>query len=76
MLSNLDKERNLYETRQMITDSLDVFGDKQKDLQEHWDDKKLDNWRGKIQLYFIIDKLELFNPFNLHVHVQMYFRRP
>ncbi|XP_015116206.1 unconventional prefoldin RPB5 interactor 1 [Diachasma alloeum] len=48
MLENLEKERNLFEMRQMITDTFDVFGDNnKKDLQEHWDNEKLENWRDE-----------------------------
>ncbi|XP_063981155.1 unconventional prefoldin RPB5 interactor 1 [Diachasmimorpha longicaudata] len=48
MLENLEKERNLYEMRQTIADTFDVFGDNnKKDLQEHWDNEKLENWRDE-----------------------------
>ncbi|XP_066599000.1 unconventional prefoldin RPB5 interactor-like protein [Prorops nasuta] len=47
-LQNLEKERNLYETRQMIPFGFDAFGNEErKDLTEHWDDEKLDDWRAK-----------------------------
>lgn len=49
MLDNLEKERNLFEMRKMIPDTLDIFGgDDRKDLIEEWNDEKLDDWRGKI----------------------------
>lgn len=47
MLKKLEKERNLYEMRQFVRQEFDVFGEKERaDLVEHWDDKKLDEWRG------------------------------
>ncbi|XP_011302611.1 RNA polymerase II subunit 5-mediating protein homolog [Fopius arisanus] len=48
MLGNLEKERNLFEMKQMLTDTFDVFGDNnKKDLQELWDNEKLENWRDE-----------------------------
>ncbi|KAL2713912.1 unconventional prefoldin RPB5 interactor-like protein isoform X1 [Vespula squamosa] len=48
MLKNLEKERNLYEMRQFIPQEFDVFGEKERaDLVEHWDEKKLDDWRAE-----------------------------
>ncbi|XP_035720690.1 unconventional prefoldin RPB5 interactor-like protein isoform X1 [Vespa mandarinia] len=48
MLTNLEKERNLYEMRQFILQQFDVFDKKERaDLVEHWDDKKLDEWRAE-----------------------------
>ncbi|XP_008545921.1 unconventional prefoldin RPB5 interactor-like protein [Microplitis demolitor] len=46
MLENLNKERNLYEMRKMIPDCFDIFNnDDKREFNEHWDDKKLDEWR-------------------------------
>ncbi|XP_015592575.1 unconventional prefoldin RPB5 interactor-like protein [Cephus cinctus] len=46
MLLNLEKERNLYEMRQILPLEQDVFGDgDRKDLVEHWDEQKLEDWR-------------------------------
>ncbi|XP_015183287.1 PREDICTED: DNA ligase 1 [Polistes dominula] len=46
MLTNLEKERNLYEMRQFVCTELDVFGkNEKKDLTAYWDEKKLDDWR-------------------------------
>ncbi|XP_043493148.1 unconventional prefoldin RPB5 interactor-like protein [Polistes fuscatus] len=46
MLTNLEKERNLYEMRQFVCSELDVFGkNEKKDFTSHWDEKKLDDWR-------------------------------
>ncbi|CAD6227338.1 GSCOCG00006105001-RA-CDS [Cotesia congregata] len=46
MLENLDKERSLYETRSMLPNCFDIFNNEdKKDFNEHWDDKKLDDWR-------------------------------
>lgn len=48
MLENLNKERNLYEMRKMIPDCFDIFNnDDKREFNEHWDDKKLDEWRRK-----------------------------
>lgn len=48
MLKKFEEERNLYETRQMLP--LDygafAFGDC-KDIIEHWDDEKLEDWKSK-----------------------------
>ncbi|KAI4478387.1 hypothetical protein M0804_012041 [Polistes exclamans] len=46
MLTNLEKERNLYEMRQFVCSELDVFGkNEKKDFTAYWDEKKLDDWR-------------------------------
>nr|XP_012233481.1 PREDICTED: RNA polymerase II subunit 5-mediating protein homolog [Linepithema humile] len=46
MLKSLEAERNLYETRQILPLQYDLFGDgDRKDLLEHWDEDKLDDWR-------------------------------
>lgn len=46
-MKNLERERNLYEMRQFIPQEFDVFGERERtDLVEHWDEKKLDDWRG------------------------------
>ncbi|KAL2743114.1 unconventional prefoldin RPB5 interactor-like protein isoform X1, partial [Vespula maculifrons] len=48
VLKNLERERNLYEMRQFIPQEFDVFGEKERtDLVEHWDEKKLDDWRAE-----------------------------
>ncbi|XP_074108970.1 unconventional prefoldin RPB5 interactor isoform X2 [Cotesia typhae] len=46
MLENLEKERSLYETRSMLPNYFDIFNNEdKKDFNEHWDDKKLEDWR-------------------------------
>ncbi|KAH0539722.1 unconventional prefoldin RPB5 interactor-like protein [Cotesia glomerata] len=46
MLENLDKERSMYETRSMLPNCFDIFNSEdKKDFNEHWDDKKLEDWR-------------------------------
>lgn len=52
MLENLDKERSMYETRSMLPNYFDIFNNEdKKDFNEHWDDKKLEDWRR--ELFFI-----------------------
>lgn len=47
ILDSLEKERNLFVMRQNIPNTFDAFGsDVRKDLVEHWDNEKLDDWRG------------------------------
>ncbi|XP_012273323.1 unconventional prefoldin RPB5 interactor-like protein [Orussus abietinus] len=46
MLENLRKERDLYETKQLLLFNDDTFeSDDKKDVVEHWDEKKLKDWR-------------------------------
>ncbi|XP_058808461.1 unconventional prefoldin RPB5 interactor-like protein [Phymastichus coffea] len=46
MLEDLEKERNLFETRQMFPLSMGAFeSDDCKDINEYWDDKKIEDWR-------------------------------
>lgn len=47
MLDKLVKERNLFETRQTLALNCDIFGNESaKKLEQHWDDRKLEEWRG------------------------------
>lgn len=47
-LKRLQAERNLYEVRQILSVE-QLFGKQdEKDILEHWDEDKLDEWRSKI----------------------------
>lgn len=55
MLKSLEEERNLYEMRQILPLEHDVFGDgDRKDLLEHWEEDKLNEWRSKEYLYIFL----------------------
>ncbi|KAK2583403.1 hypothetical protein KPH14_009390 [Odynerus spinipes] len=48
MLKNLETERNLYEMRQVVPLEFGAFGEEERaDLVEHWDEKKLNDWRAE-----------------------------
>lgn len=46
ILKDLEAERNLYEMRRYLPLEHDVFGEDTKELEEHWTEDKLDEWRG------------------------------
>lgn len=51
ILDAYKKERDLLEIRQMVPTGFDSFGnDEVKEVVEHWDDKKLEKWRGMYTL--------------------------
>lgn len=51
MLKVLEQEKNLLEARQMFPMNIGAFeSDECKDINEHWDDKKIEDWRSKFSL--------------------------
>lgn len=56
MLKSLETEKNLYEMRQILPLEHDVFEKESKDIVEHWNENKLDEWRGRNYVYRILLK--------------------
>lgn len=49
-LTNLERERNLYEMRKVIPEDFDVFGsDDREDIREHWAEGEVEKWKSKYQ---------------------------
>lgn len=52
VLSYLQEERSLFESRQKLPVSYGAFGDNiNEEIVEHWNDKDLNKWRGKSNFY-------------------------
>lgn len=61
MLENLQAERNLYEMRQYLPLKHDIFGEEdRKDILEHWNEDKLDEWKCKYLYLFFLLNIFLF----------------
>lgn len=55
MLKNLQVEKNLFEMRQNLPLKHDIFGeDEKKDILEHWNEDKLEEWKSKYICFIIL----------------------
>lgn len=56
MLKRLEDERNLYEMR-LLLPAEHLFGEQdKKDIFEHWNEEKLDEWRSKKQYLYTLSR--------------------
>lgn len=57
MLKSLEAEKNLYEMRQILSLEHDIFEKEKKDVLEHWNEDKLEEWRGKNYVYHSFENI-------------------
>lgn len=61
MLKSLEIERNFYEMKQLVPLQYDAFGETdRKDILEHWNKDTLDEWRGIIIWFILLNVSFLF----------------
>lgn len=48
MLKGLEKERNLFESREILPFQSDIFGNSSNPAAEYWEEEKLEKWRCEL----------------------------
>jgi len=64
MLKSLENEKNFYEMKQILPSKHDIFGEEdRKDILEHWNEDKLDEWRGIYDIFYSFNCIFIYHRF-------------